>query len=674
MQTARKAVGESVSTFYGDCETRWNKNINDVGTDACCADAHAGVNCYAWAVDDGEIDVVDYYGCLDIQNGTVKPGTKAAKMLEDFERCDEVVFHKADFEYTVMTVIWHLSFEGKRIIDTMAMCRYFGHPGALDDAAQALKCSKLKDLGGKQVMLKLVRPIYTPEDCPDDFRRLGTYCGNDVFVMREIHHKLPKLPPEIYENYTVDFEINRIGVPLDMRMVNNAAALKPAIQAEANAELSRITAGVIKTVGQTDEIVKWMNARNVKMENCQADTVTAILARPDLLPTERRVLELRQAAGLASVSKYVAMQDYQVDGRLHQMFEWCGAFTMRPTGGGPQMANLARGEDSEFWADVIADQPWFLNQLDKPLEKVKEAIRGSVCAKPGKHLVWIDLQQIEARSTFWVAGEPGLKLFELSDPYCTWGSTLFGYQLNKKDHPVQRQGSKAGMLASGFGGAIGAIQRSGKKSGVDFAAMANVILPTATHAEKMEASRNYHGTYLKGMPLEPLNEREGMACHIIIQRFRRDFARIPAYWKELEDATVNGGWAGRVHVAIEGDTRVTTLPSGYHRLYYRDFKVGARGYSYESRRGMTKNIWYGTLIENVAQAINADVSNWYKERAHKQIAPVVHHCYDEFTMECDENKVDEVIAQLKELTQTKPEWCDGLPLGFDIQHGRRYGK
>lgn len=320
--------------------------------------------------------------------------------------------------------------------------------------------------------------------------------------------------------------------------------------------------------------------------------------------------------------------------------------------------------------------------------------------------VGVDLSQIEARATGWVAGDTKfLSLFDTSDPYCTYGRNIFGREITKKNDPEERNAAKAAVLAFGFAGGIGAGQRIGTNYNFDFNVMADLILPLANESELKGADYCYK-YYRDKMPPKPLPEREGFAVDVLKQRYRQDFSDIVNYWGVLETAFLMGGDAGMVNIKVHpSGLRVMTLPSGYHQMFYHGVKqwniavckecdldgqehhisdrscrycgaalTRSKGYSYQGRFGRSI-LWKGTLIENVAQAVNEDISGWYKLQANKEIAPVIHHCYDEFTMECEASQVDSVMSQLKDLTKNnKPDWCVGLNLDFSYWSGQRYGK
>jgi DNA polymerase len=652
--------------LYLDIETYWPGDLKKQGAVRCLSDEHAGINCIAYAIDDGPISLIPYDDCQKID------GFFGFVMLVD--QATKSVSHNAAFEMEVLKRILKWKSEPSEWTDTMAKCLYYGYPAGLDDAAKALGCSKLKDIIGKGVMQKLVSGKYTPQDSPDDFNRLYSYCINDVAVMREIDQKLPDLPPDVQRSWEVDAEINALGVPVDLCGIQNAIELKREIEAQNDRRIQYLTEGYVTTVNQTAKIVEWFNSRNaLQLSDCTADSIAKML---NVLPPSvaRQVLELRQETGLTSLAKYQKMADYQVNHRLYGMHFWYGAHTGRPTGSGPQILNLPRSENSDFYAHCLNPYPASYLHADKPAEKLKGALRGMICAPPGKMLVGVDLAQIEARATGWVAGEQKfLDLFATTDPYCTYGKSIFGREITKND-VMERTASKATVLAFGFAGGIGAGQRVAENYKINFSALADLVLSNATELEIGDAERNYK-YYIDKKPLKPLSQREGFAVDILKQRYRRDFPLITAYWDTLEQAFIHGGSAGIINIEVKNSgLRVLTLPSG-RQLFYHQVKTDGKNYKYVNRHSQPEALWKGVLMENVAQGINQDVSDWYKGKAHKQIAPVVMHCYDEFTMEVDESKAETVLEQLKQFTKcSKPDWAEGLPLDFSYWCEKRYGK
>jgi hypothetical protein len=365
---------------------------------------------------------------------------------------------------------------------------------------------------------------------------------------------------------------------------------------------------------------------------------------------------------------------------LYHEFDNYGCISGRPKGRGVQMLNLPRSQKPEYWAELIHSAPELLFGIcEQPPARLKEGVRGMVKAPEGKHLVWVDLSQIEARLTFWLAGEPRLnEIFgEGRDPYCEYGEQMWGHKITKADL-LKRTAAKSTVLGMGFAGGIGAAQRSAEAYDLDLNILADVILKTATPDELSTAHYCYHEIYLKGKeendePEEKiLTEREGFAADVMKQRYRKDFPRIAAYWDELWEAFMNGGQAGKLLFEVRGNLRIMTLPSG-RQLFYHDLQQRRDKATYQARE-KRKKMWKGVLIENGAQGGNHDVSAGKMLTANREIAPVVYQCYDMFMVECGTNQVDEVKRQIAELCILPVAGYEGLPLAFEINDGVRYGK
>jgi DNA polymerase len=595
------------------------------------------------------------------------------------------VFHYALFELAMIKNKLGIVIPPSRVIDTYAKLGYYGYPRGLDEGAKAVGSPILKDLVKKGTMQELAKGKWTPEQKPQEFKDLYEYNRIDVLATIEIDMRLPDLPPDVQRLWELDVEINMRGVPVDVRAIENALALKEKLRLEADQRMQELTAGFVQTVGQVEKIQEFAKAWGVDMVDCTADTIRRTLAEP-IPSVVRAVLELRQEAGLTSLGKYEQMQQRQVGGRLYHEFNTYGCFTGRPKGGGVQVLNLARSTKADWYAKYISEAPEFIPIVfNKPLTCLKEGIRGVIKASEGKVLVGGDLGQIEARATFWAAGEP--KLHELfgpgKDPYCVYGKMQWGREITKDDL-IERTAAKATVLGMGFGGGIGAQQRGAEQYGTNLDVLADLLIPTAT-LQELETAEYCYQYYLKSKPLKPLNERQGYAADILKQRFRKDFARIPAYWEELMNAFLYGGQAGPVFFEVKpSGLRILTLPSG-RQLFYHDVRIkdydptddeedSKSRITYQARdKKFRTKVWKGLLMENIAQAINHDISTWYMLQANNNIAPVVHQCYDEFTLEVDKRYEDWAREQLEKLTKTQPAWSAGLPIIFDVWSGERYG-
>jgi DNA polymerase len=669
--------------IYLDLETRCDLDLKKVGAYKYASDPSCGINCAA-VDDDARGSAVYEYEQVSLLRSHIERWVARPSL--------KFVFHNALFEMTILKLVLGIDIPPSRVIDTMAKCGYYGYPRSLDEAAKALQCSKLKDIGaGSAAMRTLCTGRYTPDEKPDLFDQLYRYCANDVDVMREIDEKLPDLPPQVQALWELDVEINMRGLPIDVKAVENAVYLKEQLLQDANRRLVALTDGKIDSINQTDRMQDFALEHGVEMGGGDVYAVERTLAKQIPDPV-RQVLTIRQESGLSSVGKYDAMLRRQVDGRLYHEFDTYGCDTGRPKGSGVQTLNLVKGDDPGYWADLICDAPQLVLGISAhPYERLSEGVRGMICAPKGKRLLGLDLSRIEVCCTALAAQDPDLlaMLAPGRDIYCDYGAKLWGHPITKKEHPFKRDCSKASVLGNGFGGGIGAGQRTAKKARLDLNILADVILPTASPQELEKADYCFK-YYLSSKPDIPLPERQAVAWDVMKQRYRKDFPRLVQYWQELMTGFVSGGQAGPVHFRVDpSGLRILTLPSE-RQLFYHSAHISKRPVRDENEdadehedtrpqwvaycRGKRKKIWHGLLMENVAQAMNHDISTWYMRQANRDIAPVIHQCYDEFTMEIAEGEADRIKAQLKELFATKPSWAAALPVAYEAWDSKRYGK
>lgn len=656
---------------YLDIETSSQADLPKVGAPAYFAHESTRLNCLCFAVDDGPVMLIPYEDC--------RVGSDLMNYFKTL-LCFPVVLvaHNAAFEMEGLKRLLDIQLAPEYWIDTMAKGAYYGYPRSLDKMTQALNCPVLKDIQGAAVMKKLCKGKYTPQTAPEDFQRLYQYCANDVETMRHADKLMPDLPANVQSLWVLNAEINNYGVPIDLVAVRNAVALKDYLKGQADLELAAITDGAATTVGQIDKIHGWLTSRGVNLIDLTADTVVRTLQ--ESLPDDcRQVLELRQGAGLSSLSKYDTMLRYQVDGRLYQMEDFYGAHTGRATGSGVQLKNLVRTLEADTWSWMLREHPQMLLALfgKNAAKKIKEAIRGVIRA-PGedgdpqeKWLIGADLSQIEARAVGYLAQcKAFLELFQAGrDPYCEYGFQIFGRKITKADL-IPRTASKATVLSFGFAGGIGAGQIGAEQYNLDLNILVGIILPTATPAELFEGGRNVK-YYMDKRPVKPLTYEQALAVDILKQRYRNDFPEITNYWDELENTFLAGGWAGMIHIDVRGELRVVTLPSG-RQLFYHGVQCNGKDYSYMGRHGRV-NLWKGILIQNLAEAVNEDCISHFKLLARQHIGPIIHTCYDEFTCEILRSQLEQAKEAFKQIMATTPPGYEGLPLAYDMWDGKNYG-
>lgn len=358
--------------FYCDFETSSPLDIKKVGMAAMLKHPQAATHCMSWSMSD-DLDHVNL----------AKGDDQAALVVQSALNHGAVlVAHNAPFELEVMRSVLGIEWPLDRVICTMARAAYFGYAWGLDKLAEQLGSPILKDIGGKAEMMKLARGKITYAENPQAFQRMYSYCITDLRVLKQVHTRLPLLPPDVLSRWVVDQRINFFGMPVDMVAVENAIKLRDHFSANADALMARLTGGYVTTIGQVAKIGEYVRAilPGYEIPDLSADTVAKLINRLPDGHAANSILELRQGSALSSLAKYEKIKAYQVDGWLYHMATWYGAHTGRPTGGGPQMLNLPRSEHADFYAEMLRINPeFFLDMSDGPA-RLKEALRGVILA------------------------------------------------------------------------------------------------------------------------------------------------------------------------------------------------------------------------------------------------------------------------------------------------------
>ncbi len=239
----------------------------------------------------------------------------------------------------------------------MAKARASGYPGKLGDAGGVMGLEVQKDKAGHD-LLKIFSIPQTPTIAqPKLWLDPTTHpCGphlyhyNEVDIMTEAEasSRCPELEGEELDFWIADQIINRRGVHVDKPGLEACAAIVNQVLAKYDAELYTLTGGQVERASQLERLKGWLAGHGVVTPSLDDDHVTDLLKRmpptpPGFSNPVRRALELRQLCGSASVKKVFAMLN-QVSSRsrLHDLFNYHGARTGRPTGEGPQPTNLPK--------------------------------------------------------------------------------------------------------------------------------------------------------------------------------------------------------------------------------------------------------------------------------------------------------------------------------------------
>ena len=550
---------------------------------------------------------------------------------------------------------------------TMVQAKENGLPADLGRCAKALKTVHQKDEDGRGDMLRLSKPRkpskhnpatrWTPDDAPDKFFNLYTYCVDDVLTEREVHHNCNPITKNERRIYLLDQKINDRGWKVDLKAVDDVQYLI------ANYK-QRIVDKMIKLCGlkptQTQALAEWIRAQGVDIPNLQAQTVEDYLKRKDQPQEVRWALRMYSLHNMKAPAKYTAMQRAVcADDCLHGMFNFYGASTGRWSSRIVQLQNLFRPviDDPEFAIELFSDREidmikvWFAKN---PMKVFASCVRGMLIPRVGRDLLFADFSSIEARIVAWMANAVDkLKIFSTHGlVYEYTASKIWNHPLDldslkrfKKEHPDLRFLGKIAELAFGYQGG----QAAGVKMAKDFGADLN-----AEKADEVKWS------------------------------WRDANPEIVAMWENVKDAAIMAvlkpgttTQAHRLAFRVVGDYLYMRLPSGRKLAYYKpcikNEELRYWGIDTYTRQWTLCKTYGGKLVQNAAEGIARDLMvagmfNLYRTG----IYPILGTVHDEIITEPKEGFGS--IAEVERLMTMPLKWAKGLPVRAVGERCKRYKK
>lgn len=538
---------------------------------------------------------------------------------------------------------WHCS---------MVWAATMGLPLSLEGVGAVLGLEKQKLTEGKELIKYFCQPCLPtkangqrtrnrPFHAPDKWELFKRYNARDVEAEMGIQQKLSKfpVPPQVWEEYDIDQEINDRGVRIDMELVEQAIDMDARSRQELTDAMKHMTA--LENPNSVQQMKQWLSDNGVETDSLGKKVVAELLktAPPELA----EVLTLRQQLAKSSIRKYQAMEKTVCsDSRARGMFMFYGANrTGRFSGRNIQLQNLpqnhlpdlaearalVRSGDFDAVKLLYEDVPDTLSQL----------IRTAFIPRDGAQFLVADFSAIEARVIAWFAGETWRQevFAKGGDIYCASASQMFKVPVEK--HGVNghlRQKGKIAKLALGYGGSVGALKAMG--------------------ALEM------------GLTEEELPQ--------LVDAWRQANPNIVKFWWAVDKAVMEA--VRYKHTTTDYSLTFScrsgmlfiTLPSG-RKLAYVKPKVGTNKFggeciTYEGI-GSTKK-WerldsYGPkFVENIVQATARDIL-CYAMRTLRHCS-IVMHIHDELVIEADPHmSLDAVCEQMGRT----PPWAKGLLLRAD---------
>lgn len=441
--------------LFHDFETVSRVDLKAAGLSRYARDPSTKPLMLAWAIDDEPVQQVVF-----------AEGQKAPPRLREALRDPQVLKSawNAAFERAIFRHTLGLDIPIEQWRDTMVIAYTLSLPGSLAAAGEVVNLpqDKKKDARGKLLIRKFSCPrkptngkpweFCTRETDPEEWEEYKLYNRQDVEAERAIWRRIRKwdLPEHEWALWHLDQRINEAGIPVNMRVVNNAVVVAEEVIAARLDRMRKITG--LANPNSTAQLLPWLRDKGYpygdlkkghvtraveKLAGDAQDDAIAISFDGDPNADLREVLELRQEVSKSSVKKYNALQDAtDDDGVLRGAFQFAAAGrTWRWGGRKYQPQNLARpvGYLEKMQIECVRDLEFLDTEAiellyAKPMDLLSTCVRPVVQAKPGELLIDADLNAIENRVLGWMAGEEKiLDVFRRKqDPYIDFARHLTG--------------------------------------------------------------------------------------------------------------------------------------------------------------------------------------------------------------------------------------------------------
>ena len=636
-----------MNTLSIDIETYSDIPLQKTGVYRYCESPNFEILLFGYSIDSGPVQVVD------LACGEHIPKEVLAA-LED----DSVIKWAFNAAFERVCLSRYLGYPTGEYLDpeswhcSMVWAATMGLPLSLEGVGAVLGLEKQKLTEGKELIKYFCQPCLPtkangqrtrnrPFHAPDKWELFKRYNARDVEAEMGIQQKLSKfpVPPQVWEEYDIDQEINDRGVRIDMELVEQAIQMDARSRQELTDAMKRMTA--LENPNSVQQMKQWLSDNGMETDSLGKKVVAELLktAPPELA----EVLTLRQQLAKSSVRKYQAMEKTVCsDNRARGMFMFYGANrTGRFSGRNIQLQNLpqnhlpdlaearalVRSGDFDAVELLYEDVPGTLSQL----------IRTAFIPRDGAQFLVADFSAIEARVIAWFAGETWRQevFSKGGDIYCASASQMFKVPVEK--HGINghlRQKGKIAELALGYGGSVGALKAMG--------------------ALEM------------GLTEEELPQ--------LVDAWRQSNPNIVKFWWAVDRAVMEA--VRYKHTTTDYGLTFScrsgmlfiTLPSG-RKLAYVKPKVGTNKFggeciTYEGI-GSTKK-WerldsYGPkFVENIVQATARDILCYAMRTL--RCCSIVMHIHDELVIEADPHmSLDAVCEQMGRT----PPWAKGLLLRAD---------
>lgn len=604
----------------------------------------------------------------------------------------EFIAHNAEFDYGIWNNVCATRYgwpriEFEQLMCSMGQCSRNGLPGGLDAAGAILKVMEQKDKVGSSLITQMCKPHKKPKKevyeyvyTEEKHVQMIHYCAQDIRATAAVVEASFPMNDSEKWIWQETARINERGFPISLPDVGAILEVEKTLRDELIMALEKATDGEITgaDMKRSKMLKDWLNNRGMNCTSIDAANVYLMLCKPGIPDDVRTVLLARQQLGTSATSKFKSMQLRTTEScpRVRGGFQYYGAAkTGRWAGRGTQPHNMVRpsikDEEVDYLFSKIENQGEFydaINSLEQGNAKcLASLVRGVVKAPEGRTFMTADYSAIEARGVFWLAeDEGGIKAFADSDAgtgaeiYKIMAGDIFNVPADEVDKD-QRSVGKQAILGCGYG----------------------------MGSNKFEITCDSYGIQL------PVSSK------VIVDKYRKKFGDVPSMWYALEDAAVlavgnpnqkvkcGGVWFKKVQRRGRW-ILICALPSE-RMLVYQEPRLGKKttpwgavkdtvfykamvGRENGGYHWAESDIWGGTWLENICQAVCRDLLAHSLKQVHDEGLNTILHVHDEIVVEVPDSYGESELNHFYDIVKRKPKWAEGFPVQAEGWIGNRYKK
>jgi len=296
---------------------------------------------------------------------------------------------------------------------------------------------------------------------------------------------------------------------------------------------------------------------------------------------------------------------------------------------------------------------WSINMQNLPSGRGGRLskLRKSICAPAGHKIVVADKSQIECRIAAYICGQQSLldAFASNRDPYAQMATAIFGYEVSKHYHPVQRFIGKTAVLGCGYGCGhqrfFGMVVASARNLGMD-----------------MDALRE----------IWDIN-----AADKAVKTYRAMNRQIANAWTAL-DMVLRTTWTmGIPTVSRFGPVEIGkgyVEGPGYLFMRYENprFDTGSNTFLYDYA-GKTHVMYGAKFLENIVQFLARTNVMHDALRIADRGFPFVLQAHDELAWVVPDDQVRLCMAVALREMRRPPSWAANIPLAAEASYGQSYG-